>query len=153
MLGAEPLTAAQIQERAYVFSERWKDAQVEIEDSQTFWGEFLKVFGVDRVRVARFEPRVLVFGKRGRVDLLWAGVLLVEQKSKGSDLDRAQGQAAEYVLGLSAKDRPKFIVVSDFQRIRLYDLGHMEEKPEEFLLSELHSKVHLFDFMLGGASQ
>lgn len=153
MVATEPLTSTQIQERAYAFSDRWKKAKVEIEDSQTFWNEFLTIFGIDRVHVARFEPRVVVFGKKGRVDLLWPGVLLVEQKSKDSDLDRAQGQAAEYVLGLSAKERPKFIIVSDFQRIRLCDLSHMVDKPQEFLLHELHAKTHLFDFMLGGASQ
>jgi hypothetical protein len=146
-------TSKEIQKAAYAFSERWKDVSAEIEESQTFWNEFLTIFGVDRLQVAQFEVRVNVPGKRGRVDLLWPGVLLVEQKSRGSNLDTAQGQAAEYVLGLSAKERPKFVLVSDFERIRLLDLEKMGERPQEFLLKQLHSKIHLFDFILGGRSQ
>lgn len=149
----QSLTSAEIQRRAYVFSDRWKDVKVEIEESQTFWNEFLQIFGIDRLMVAHFEVRVKVLGKRGRVDLLWPGVLLVEQKSRGGDLDRAKAQGIEYILGLSAKERPKFFVVSDFERFRLYDLGDMGEKPQEFLLTQLHSQIHLFDFVLGGTSQ
>jgi hypothetical protein len=148
-----PPSALELQDRAYRFSERWKDVKAEIEESQTFWNEFLTIFGIDRVKVAHFELRVKVLGKRGRVDLLWPGVLLVEQKSRGSSLDSAQGQAAQYVLGLSAKERPKFILVSDFERLRLLDLQNVEEKPQEFSLQQLHSKIHLFDFILGGRSQ
>jgi hypothetical protein len=152
MVGVEPPTPAQIQEGAYAFSERWKKASEEIEDSQNFWIDFFNIFGIDRALVARFEFRVKVYGRRRRIDLLWPGVLLVEQKSKGESLEKAQGQAEKYVLGLSLKDKPKFLLVSDFQHFRLCDLGHMEHKPEEFLLSELHAKVRLFDFMLGGPS-
>lgn len=153
MAWVEPLTPDQIQERAYAFSERWKEASEEIEDSQNFWIDFFKVFGIDRARFAKFESRVKVFGRRRRIDLLWPGLLMVEQKSKGQSLDKAQSQAERYILGLSTKDKPKFILVSDFQRFRLCDLGHMEDLPQEFLLPELHARVHLFDFMLGGTSQ
>jgi len=153
MVGVEQLTPVQIQERAYAFSERWKQASEEIEDSQNFWIDFFNVFGIDRKQVAGFERRVKVYGRRRRIDLLWPGLLMVEQKTKGKSLDGAQAQAEKYILGLSAKDRPKFILVSDFQRFRLCDLEHMEEKPQEFLLPELHARVHLFDFMLGGSSQ
>ena len=122
MAGVEPLTPIQIQERAYAFSERWKEASEEIEDSQNFWIDFFNVFGIDRKQVARFERRVKVYGRRRRIDLLWPGLLMVEQKTKGKNLDGAQAQAERYILGLSVKDRPKFILVADFQRFRLCDL-------------------------------
>jgi hypothetical protein len=153
MFEDERLTPEQIQKRAYAFSERWKDAAEEIQNSQPFWVEFFSVFGIDRKQVAAFEHRLKVYGTRRRIDLLWPGVLLVEQKTRGHSLDGAQSQAEKYILGLSAKDRPKFILVSDFQHFRLLDLEHMGDKPQEFLLSDLHARVHLFDFMLGGSSQ
>ncbi len=153
MEGIEPLTPAQIQERAYAFSDRWKEAVVEIQDSQSFWTDFFDVFGVDRRWVAKFERPVKVYGERKRIDLLWPGVLLVEQKSKGERLDKALSQAEEYIIGLAPKEKPNFLLVSDFQHFRLYDLGRMARKPEEFALPDLHAKIHLFDFMLGGGSR
>lgn len=153
MAEIEPLTPAQIQERAYAFSDRWRGAVVEIQDSQSFWTDFFGVFGVDRRWVAKFERPVKVYGRRKRIDLLWPGVLLVEQKSKGENLDKAQSQAERYILGLASKEKPRFLLVSDFQHFRLCDLGHMERKPEEFTLPDFHAKIHLFDFMLGGGSR
>ena len=34
-------------------------------------------------------------GKHGYIDLLWKGVLLIEHKSRGHDLDRAYEQAKD----------------------------------------------------------
>lgn len=48
------------------------------------------VFGISRRRVATFDEPVRRLGnRRGRIDLFWKGVLLLEQKSAGVDLTRA----------------------------------------------------------------
>ncbi|MCY7409449.1 MAG: hypothetical protein LH473_04195, partial [Chitinophagales bacterium] len=86
-------------------------------------------------------------GKAGFIDLLWKGNLLVEMKSAGKNLDTAYKQAKEYFPGLTDDDLPSHILVSDFQRFRLYDLEN--DKQYEFSLSELHKKIHLFDFITG----
>jgi hypothetical protein len=151
--GSPDENVATVADRAYAFSERWKEADVEIQDSQSFWTDFFDIFGVDRRWVAKFERPVKVYGRRKRIDLLWPGVLLVEQKSKGENLDRAQSQAERYIIGLALKEKPRFLLVSDFQHFRLCDLDHMDKKPEEFALSDLHTRIHLFDFMLGGGSR
>ena len=52
---------------------------------------------------------------RGFIDLFWKGTLLVEQKSEGRNLDRALVQAEDYYLNLDENDRPRYILVSDFQ--------------------------------------
>ena len=48
--------------------------------------------------------------------LLWKGVLLIEQKSRGKNLDRAYKQAAEYFPGLTDDELPRYILVSDFEK-------------------------------------
>lgn len=49
------LTWNEIRIRVAQFSERWADAVKENAEVQTFWNEFLAVYGVDRRRVAAFE--------------------------------------------------------------------------------------------------
>jgi len=61
-----------------------------------------------RRRVAAFEaPVKKADGAGGFVDLLWKGVLLVEHKSRGKNLDRAFRQALDYFPGLKERDLPR----------------------------------------------
>jgi len=104
------------------------------------------VFGVNRRRVATFEePVKKLSGQQGFIDLLWKGTLLVEHKSRGKDLDKAVQQAKDYFPGLKDHELPKYILVSDFARFRLYDLD--EGSSYEFPLEQLH--LHLFSFLTG----
>jgi hypothetical protein len=147
-----PLSWTDIRERATSFSKRWKDTERENAESQSFWSEFLSVFGVDRKRVAEFEKKVkLKHGKKlanGRIDLFWPGKLLVEMKSAGKDLDRAFDQATDYFEGLADRDLPRFVLVSDFKRFRLWDLDKNIEQPE-FTLAQLRDRIKLFGFVAG----
>ncbi|MCY3973380.1 MAG: class I SAM-dependent DNA methyltransferase [Candidatus Dadabacteria bacterium] len=138
-----PLSWNEIRARALAFSKEWKDETSEKAASQTFWDEFFEIFGVRRRRVASFEKHV----KGGFIDLLWKGVLLVEHKSAGSRLDTAYSQALDYFSGLKESDLPRYIVVSDFSRFRLYDLE--EDKEHEFNLKDLHKNINLFGFIAG----
>jgi hypothetical protein len=73
-------------------------------------------------RIATFEQPVKKSdGHGGFIDLLWKGILLVEHKSRGKDLDRAFQQAKDYFPGLRDRDLPRYILVSDFARFRLYE--------------------------------
>jgi hypothetical protein len=96
--------------------------------------------------VASFEEPAKKLGdRRGFMDLFWKGTLLVEHKSRGKDLDRAFGRALDYFPGLPEHDLPQYILVSDFARLRLYDLE--EEEQFEFPLEDLHHQVKLFSFI------
>ena len=75
------------------------------------------------------------------------GVLIVEQKSAGRDLKAAYEQAGEYFDALAERERPRFILVSDFQTFELYDLDEREEVA--FPLSDLPAHVESFGFILG----
>jgi hypothetical protein len=146
----------EVRTRARAFSKEWENESAEHAEAKTFWDDFFKVFGVHRRRVATFEaPIKKEAGKGGFIDLLWKGVLLIEHKSRGKDLDRAGTQAFDYFPGLKDRDLPRYVVVSDFARIRLYDLESEAGKEQyfEFALSELYQNVMAFGFMMGMPTQ
>ena len=144
-----PLSWNEIKDRAMKFSREWIDESSEDAEAQTFWNGFFDVFGVPRRRLATFERKVKkIDGKDGFIDLLWKGVLLVEHKSRGKNLDRAHQQARDYFHGLTDAELPKYLLVSDFARFRLYDL-EADTEPVEFGLRDLHKHVRRFGFIAG----
>jgi hypothetical protein len=142
------LSIAEIRSRAMAFAKEFASESSEDAEAKTFWDRFFDVFGVSRRRLASFElPVKKGDGKGGFIDLLWKGQLLVEHKSRGRDLDSAYGQARDYFAGLKDRDLPRYVIVSDFERFRLYDLD--ESVQHDFTLASLHHYVHLFGFMTG----
>ncbi|MDL2342978.1 hypothetical protein QOL99_02315 [Deinococcus sp. MIMF12] len=108
------------------------------------------MFGITRRRVASFERRVDGLSSasgRGRIDLLWPGTFMAEHKSKGRDLGEATVQALEYVDALEAHERPRWVALSDFERVRLHEVATGEA--QEFSLSELPQRVEHFAFLIG----
>ena len=143
-----PLSWNEIKDRALKFSHEWADESSEDAEAKSFWDAFFTVFGVPRRRVATFEQPVKKSdGHGGFIDLLWKGILLVEHKSRGKDLDSAFQQAKDYFPGLKDRDLPRYVVVSDFARFRLYDLE--EDEQHEFTLKEFYKNVRLFGFVAG----
>jgi len=143
-----PLSWNEIKARALAFSKEWEHETSEDAEAKSFWDGFFHVFDVSRRRLATFETAVRKGdNKQGFIDLLWKGVILVEHKSRGKDLDKAFQQAKDYFPGLKEHELPKYILVSDFERFKLYDLDTGAK--HEFLLRELSAHVHLFGFMAG----
>jgi hypothetical protein len=138
----------EIRDRALKFSREWEHEISEDAEAKSFWDGFFNIFGISRRRVATFETRVKkIDGKDGYIDLLWKGKLLIEHKSRGKDLDRAHQQAKDYFHGLKEEELPRYLLVSDFARFRLYDLD--EGAVTEFTLKDLHKHIRLFDFLSG----
>lgn len=146
-----PLSWNEIKDRALAFSREWQHETSEDAEAKSFWDAFFDVFGVSRRRQAAFEQPVKKDdGKQGFIDLLWKGVILVEHKSRGKNLDRAFHQALEYFPGLKDTQLPKYVLVSDFARFRLYDLESADPNEfHEFPISEFVQNVHHFGFMAG----
>ena len=143
-----PLSWNEIRSRAVEFAKRWEHETSEDAEAKAFWTEFLNVFGIDRKRVASFEDPVKKLGnKQGYIDLFWKGELLVEHKSRGKDLDKAYSQALDYFPGIKERDLPKYVLVSDFARFRLYELENGEQ--HEFELRDLHKNIKSFGFIAG----
>ena len=138
----------EVRARAAAFAEDWKNAAYEKGETQSFYNDFFKVFGIQRRSVARYEQHVGKLDNRhGFIDLFWPGVLLVEQKSAGRDLQAARDQALTYFDAIPEHDRPRYILLSDFQSFELLDLDEREEA--HFTLSELPAHVDKFGFILG----
>jgi len=141
----------EIKNRALSFSKEWERDYNEDAEAKSFWDGFFDVFGVSRKRVASFEyPVKKLANKQGYIDVLWKGKMLAEHKSRGLSLDKAYNQAKDYFPGLKDVELPRYIVVSDFAVIRLYDLE--KDTKEEFLLKDLYKNIDLFDFISGHKS-
>jgi len=138
----------EVRVRAASFAEEWREAAYEKGETQSFYNEFFEVFDVRRRSVARYEEHVAKLDNRsGFIDLFWPGVLIVEQKSAGRDLGKAYGQAGQYFDALPERDRPRYILVSDFQTFELHDLD--ERETVSFSLADLPGHVEEFGFILG----
>ena len=138
----------EIRARAAAFAEEWRDAAYEKGETQSFYNDFFNIFGVKRSSVARYEERVKrLDNSSGYIDLFWPGVLLAEQKSAGRDLTKAYGQAGDYFDALPEQERPRYILVSDFQTFELHDLDERERT--FFALADLPQHVEKFGFILG----
>ena len=138
----------EIKDRALKFSKEWADTSNEEADAKSFLDAFFEVFGVPRKKIGTFEHKVKKLNDAdGYIDLLWKGVILVEMKSKGKNLDKAFIQAKEYAQGLKHHELPKYILVSDFLIFRLYDTE--EQTTNEFTLPEFVNHVNLFGFISG----
>ena len=146
-----PLSWNEIKDRSLAFSREWQHETSEDAEAKSFWDAFFNVFGVPRRRVAAFEQPVKKDdGKQGFIDLLWKGVILVEHKSRGKNLDRAFTQALEYFPGLKDTQLPKYVLVSDFARFRLYDLDAADPNHfTEFSITEFPQNIHHFGFLAG----
>lgn len=142
----------EIRARAIKFSKEWENEKSEHAEAKSFWDGFFDVFGIKRRRVAIFEKTVKkAGGEQGFVDLFWKGVLLVEHKSKGRNLEKAFQQAKDYFPGLKEAELPKYILVSDFENFVLYDLDEGGER--RFTLSQFSHNIELFGFIAGYQKQ
>lgn len=160
-----PLSWNEIRHRAIAFSKAWTGISSERAEKQTFWNEFFNVFGITRRAVASFEePVKSISGSYGYIDLFWPGHVLVEHKSRGKDLDKAESQAFRYIHSLAGEGRtddiPRYVIVSDFARIALHDLEPDDQRrlplfdqwrvaTVEFPLADFHRNIHHFAFIPG----
>ena len=143
------LLEIQIRISAVKFAKRWNNEKKEASEKQTFWNEFFTMFKRDRVEYAEYEKYVKTpenNSGRGSIDAFWPGVLLIEHKSRGENLDKAIKQAEEYFIGITKEsDIPKYIMVCDFYDFIFFDL--LEDKKYRFNINELKDNIHLFMFM------
>jgi restriction-modification enzyme MmeI-like protein len=160
-----PLSWNEIRHNAIRFSREWADSRRESSEKQSFWNEFFEVFGIRRKLVASFEePVKKISGDYGFIDLFWPGVLLVEHKSAGGNLGKAESQAFRYISDLARAgrydDAPRYVIVSDFARIAIHDLEPEDQRDLplfdrfrvaslEFPLAEFHKHIHAFAFIPG----
>jgi hypothetical protein len=161
-----PISWNEIRHNAIGFAKEWAGETREEAEGKSFWDEFFGVFGIRRRTVASFEePVKRITGDYGFIVLFWPGILIVEHKSFGKDLGKAESQAFRYIQDLARDENrkneiPRYIIVSDFARIALHDLEPDEKRDlalfdkkrgvtHEFPLAELHRHIHQFAFIPG----
>lgn len=132
----------------------------EQQDTQKFWMDLLiNVLGIKTNTIDTFiDFERHVQGRR--IDVFVSDRhFLCEQKSVGVDLDKPEPrnktletpyqQARWYAQNLPYSERPRWLMTSNFETFRLYDLDN--ERPEEFVqeisLAELPNQLHLFSFL------
>jgi len=158
-----PISWNEIRHNAIRFARDWAGAKGEAAEKQTFWNEFFEVFGLKRRLLATFEEPVKnLSGDYDYIDLFWRGILLVEHKSSGKDLGKAESQAFQYIQELISAGRfdevPRYVIVSDFARIALHDLEPDDQRKLpllgrvhtiEFWLADFHRHIHALAFIPG----
>lgn len=141
------------QNAAAAFAERWKGVTEEKQYADSFWSDFFRTLcGVEDEIVAGIERQKRVkssiSGNQEYIDVYWKNVALIEHKSAGLNLDKAELQARGYWLSLPPGYRPKTIIISDFRTFRLIDVAL--NRTHEFPLSKLPENIHRFEAIISG---
>ena len=143
----------ELNNRAEAFSKQFAKATYEMGEAQNFIRELCGVYGLNYLRSVDFERRIQKSTGRGinRIDGFFPGQLLIEMKSAGQDLAEAYEQAKGYLpLLKNPAEMPRYILVSDFQNLHLYDLqAKPEQEPLRFPLAHFRQHVNALDFLLG----
>ena len=141
-----------IQRRAAQFGAKWITETNEKAESKTFWDDFLReIFNIERRKYMSFEKTSLRANtnRKGFIDLFWKGKFLVEHKAgtknSDKDFDEAFSQALDYVNGLPQDARPRYVVLCNFQRFRMFDA--QTKKTTDFGTDDLHLNIKLFQFI------
>jgi hypothetical protein len=138
---------------AAAFADKWKSYTDEKQHARGFWSDFFRALcGVDDEEIAgiEYEKRVksTISGNQEYIDVYWKNVALIEHKSAGENLDKAELQARGYWLSLPPGYRPKTIIISDFLNFRLIDVAL--NRTHDFPLSKLPENIHRFEAITSG---
>jgi len=141
------------QSAAVAFADKWKSFTQEKQYAKSFWSDFFRTLcGVEDEEIAgiEYEKKVksTVSGNQEYIDVYWKNVALIEHKSAGENLDKAELQARGYWLSLPPGYRPKTIIISDFLNFRLIDVAL--NRTHDFPLSKLPENIHRFNAIISG---
>jgi hypothetical protein len=137
---------------AHKFAEKYATTSSEKQFAQTFWRDFFShLLLIDDLTSTGIEFEVPVrshlSGKVKWIDVLWSGVLLIEHKSAGEDLDKAEQQAREYLLSLDQSKVPPVVILCDFARFRIIEV--LAGTSHEFALADLPANLERLQTIFG----
>ena len=148
-----------IRERCVKFAHEWSDCVGdEKQEGHEFMRELMQCFGITKRKAISYERRSnrASTGRQGYIDALIPGKALIEMKSAGKDLDKAEEQALDYIHDLADVETPRLLIISDFRRIRIVDLdsematdGSGDAGRTEFRLAQLPDHVDDLKFLAG----
>lgn len=148
-----------IRERCVKFAHEWSDCVGdEKQEGHEFMRELMQCFGITKRKAISYERRSnrASTGRQGYIDALIPGKALIEMKSAGKDLDKAEGQALDYIHDLADVETPRLLIISDFRHVRIVDLdsematdGSGDAGRTEFQLAQLPDHVDDLKFLAG----
>ena len=132
----------------------YKDAEgYERGQSQNFWTQIFNAYGVSgQVQLKAFEHRLKNDKSQKYVDAFIPKLVMIEQKSRGVDLNKAYKQVSEYYDRLKT-DKPRYIVLSNFDEVWLYDIANpLDIKEYKCALNDLPENAEWLDFLAPNAA-
>lgn len=155
------MTASQRKQAARDFSIRWaKQPGKEKQQAVPFWLELAnEVLGMERPTQSIFFEEKTNY--KGYIDAIIPDAkTFIEQKSRGTDLDKRElrqnqlvtpfEQARNYANAQKNSDRPEWIIVSNFDQIRIYnlDVDYPENNYVAFRVDDLAENLQLLSFLV-----
>ncbi len=162
--GSEDFVLINLKEQkknAQAFIKRWENRGNERQDSQSFWLDLLQsVYGIEEpTEYIKFEDTVQM-DKTSFIDgYIEKTRVLIEQKSRTKDLSKAivqsDGskltpfqQAKRYATEIGFSRYPRWIVVSNFQEFRIYDMEQPNSEPKIVRLEDLDKEAYRLEFLI-----
>jgi len=149
------------------FVSRWEGKGDEKQETQLFWIDLLQnVLGVENpTSIIQFEKPVVIEKNTKFIDgFIPSTKVLIEQKSIEKKLGKTAvqsdgekltpyGQAFRYNNYLPYEDRARWIIVSNFERILIYNMNKPNGEPDEILLKDLPKQFYQLQFIVEQKSE
>lgn len=146
--------------RAFVeeFTQKLKEdpKNNELRLSHPFWEKLVRaIFNDDPLKYFKYEESL-----NGTRTDIWipSTKVLIEQKSSNVDLhkevkrkrgrERPFDQVRDYVEDFNRDEYPRYVVLSNFYTIEVYDLNNKAKKPEVFQLEKLETDYDELQFLI-----
>ena len=155
------MTDKEQKKAAKEFAARWEGRGDEKQETQLFWIDLLQnVLGVENpTSLIQFEKPVVVEKNTKFIDgYIPATKVLIEQKGAHVKLGKTAvqsdgekltpyGQAFRYNNYLPYEERARWIIVSNFERILIYNMNKPNGEPDEILLKDLPKQFYQLAFL------
>ncbi len=155
------MTDVQKRTAAAKFAKDWAGRGKEKGESQPFWLALLRnIFGVESPEhFIKFEEKVILDHASFIDGFIESTHVLIEQKSLGKNLKQpirqSDGslltpfqQAKRYSANLPYSQRPRWIVICNFEEFHIYDMEQPNNDPESLLLSNLPKEYDRLKFLV-----
>ena len=128
----------------------YKDAEgYERGQSQNFWTQIFNAYGVSgQTQLKAFEHRLKKQKGQNYIDAFIPKQVIIEQKSRGIDLNNAYTQVSDYYDGLNANEKPRYIILCNFDELWLYDvINPLDVKQYRCALTDLPKNAEWLSFL------
>ena len=155
------MTQFEQEQAAKRFAEIWKDKGSERSEAQKFWIQLLReVYGVQNSeQYIDFELPVKIKNTSFADGFIADTKVLIEMKGKDVDLDKKEKQSDEseltpfqqakrYADELVYEKGVRWIIVSNFKEIRIYDMKKRHSEPEILKLSDLPKYYYVLQILV-----